>query len=107
MNQREYLCTFLYHGEVEASNNQVENAQRGIVVGRKNWLFCDTPKGAEASVISYSILETAKANRLNPEKYLMHIFTVLPDRFAKDPNADIEDLLPWNQEILKICKLGV
>ena len=41
------------------------------------------------SVIAYSILETAKANELNPEKYLMHIFTVLPDRFAKDPNADI------------------
>ena len=107
VNQKEFLCTFLYHGEVEASNNQVENAQRGVVVGRKNWLFCDTPKGAEASVIAYSILETAKANGLNPEKYLMHIFTVLPDRFAKDPKADIEDLLPWNEEIKELCKLGV
>ena len=106
VNQKEYLSAFLYHGEIEASNNQVENAQRGIVVGRKNWLFCDTPKGAEASVIAYSILETAKANGLNPEKYLMHIFTVLPDRFAKDPNADIEDLLPWNEGIVKMCKLG-
>ena len=106
VNQKECLCVFLYHGEIEASNNQVENAQRGVVVGRKNWLFCDTPKGAEASVIIYSILETAKANGLNPEKYLMHIFTVLPDRFAKDPNADIEDLLPWNEEIVKMCKLG-
>ena len=107
VNQKDLLCTFLYHGEVEASNNQVENAQRGVVVGRKNWLFCDTPKGAEASVIAYSILETAKANGLNPEKYLMQIFTVLPDRFAKDPNADIEDLLPWNDKILELCKLGV
>ena len=107
VNQKEFLCTFLYHGEVEASNNQVENAQRGVVVGRKNWLFCDTPKGAEASVIAYSILETAKANGLNPEKYLMHIFTVLPDRFAKNPNADIEDLLPWNDKIMELCKLGV
>ena len=106
VNQKEYLCAFLYHGEVEASNNQVENAQRGVVVGRKNWLFCDTPKGAEASVIAYSILETAKANGLNPEKYLMHIFTVLPDRFANDPHADIEDLLPWNDEIVKTCRLG-
>ncbi len=106
VNQKEYLCTFLCHGEVEASNNQVENAQRSVVVGRKNWLFCDTPKGAEASVIAYSILETAKANGLNPEKYLMHIFLVMPDRFAKNPNADIEDLLPWNDEIVKKCKLG-
>ena len=37
----------------------------------------------------------------------MHIFTMLPDRFAKDPKADIEDLLPWNQKIMEICKLGV
>ncbi len=107
VNQKEFLCAFLYHGEVEASNNQVENAQRGVVVGRKNWLFCDTPKGAEASVIAYSILETAKANGLNPEKYLMHIFSILPVRFANDPNAEIEDLLPWNENIKEICKLGV
>ncbi len=77
-----------------------------MVVGRKNWLFCDTLKGAEASVIAYSILETAKANGLNQEKYLMHIFSVLPDRFAKNPKADIEDLLPWNDEIKELCKMG-
>ena len=58
-------------------------------------------------MIAYSILETAKANGLNPEKYLLHILTVLPDRFAKDPKADIEDLLPWNEEIMELCKLGV
>ena len=107
VNQREYLCTFLYHGKIEASNNTVENVQRGVVVGRKNWLFCDTPDGAEASVIAYSILESAKANGLNPEMYMNHILTVLPDRFAKDPNADIEDLLPWNDQVKEICKLGV
>ena len=107
VNQKEYLSVFLYHGEIEASNNTVENAQRGVVVGRKNWLFCDTPDGAEASVIAYSILESAKANGLNPEKYMNHILTVLPDRFAKDPTADIEDLLPWNDQIKLICKLGV
>ena len=58
-------------------------------------------------MITYSILETAKANGLNPEKYLMHILTVLPDRFAKDPNADIENLLPWNEKIKELCKPGV
>ncbi len=77
------------------------------MVGRKNWLFCDTPDGAEASVIAYSILESAKANGLNPEKYMNYILTVLPDRFAKDPKADIEDLLPWNDQIKQIFKLGV
>lgn len=107
VNQKEFLCTFLYHGEVEASNNMVENAQRSIVLGRKNWLFCDTPKGARASVVAYSIIETAKANGLNPQKYLMHIFTVLPERYAKDPHAGIDDLLPWNEEIKEMCKYEV
>ena len=66
---------------------------------------CGKP-GAEASVIVYSILETAKANGLNPEKYRMHIFTVLPDRFKNYPNANIDDLLLWNENIVNLCKLG-
>jgi transposase len=99
LNQREYLCAFLDHGEIEISNNQVENAIRPIVVGRKNWLFCDTQAGAEASVMIFTILETAKANGLNPETYLNHLLTVLPDRFAQDPGAAIDDLLPWAADI--------
>ncbi|MGI6237831.1 MAG: IS66 family transposase [Candidatus Excrementavichristensenella sp.] len=99
LNQREYLCAFLDHGEIEISNNQVENAIRPIVVGRKNWLFCDTQAGAEASVMIFTMLETAKANGLNPETYPNHILTVLPDRFAQDPKAPIDDLLPWAADI--------
>ncbi len=95
LNQREYLCAFLDHGEIEISNNQVENAIRPIVVGRKNWLFCDTQAGAKASVDIFTILETAKANGLNPEAWLSHILSVLPDRFAQNPKAAIDDLLPW------------
>ena len=97
--QREYLCTFLDHGEIEISNNQVENAIRPIVVGRKNWLFCDTQAGARASVMIFTLLETAKANGLNPEAYLSHLLTVLPDRFANDPKASIDDLMPWTEEM--------
>ena len=59
LNQREFLCVFLDHGEIEISNNQVENAIRPIVVGRKNRLFCDTQAGANASVIVFTVLETA------------------------------------------------
>ncbi|NLL54619.1 MAG: IS66 family transposase, partial [Clostridiales bacterium] len=99
LNQREYLCAFLDHGEIEISNNQVENAIRPIVVGRKNWLFCDTQAGAEASVMIFTMLKTAKANGLNPETYLNHILTVLPDRFVQDPKAPIDDLLPWAADI--------
>ena len=78
LNQREYLCTFLDHGEIEISNNQVENAIRPIVVGRKNWLFCDTQAGVNASVVVFTLLETAKANRINPETRLYHTHTVNP-----------------------------
>ena len=94
LNQKEYLCAFLDHGEIEISNNQVENAIRPVVMGRKGWLFSDTTDGAEATAIVYSLMETAKANNLRLEDYIQHLLTVLPDRFAVDPNPDIDDLLP-------------
>ena len=103
VNQRKYLCAFLEHGEIEISNNQVENAIRPIVVGRKNWLFSDTPDGAQASATVYTLMETAKANGLNPEKYISHLLTVLPERFAHDPKAQIDDLLPWADGLHDLC----
>ncbi|MBR1560988.1 MAG: transposase, partial [Clostridia bacterium] len=99
LNQKDYLCTFLDYGEVEISNNQVENAIRPFVVGRNGWLFSDTPEGAEASAVIYSLMETAKANGLRLEDYILHLLSVLPDRFEGDPNADIDDLLPWNNSL--------
>ena len=101
LNQREYLSAFLDHGEIEISNNQVENAIRPIVVGRKNWLFCDTQAGANASVIVFSVLETAKANGLNLEAYLNYLLSVLPERFAADPQASVDDLMPWTEGMQK------
>jgi transposase len=95
LNQKEFLCAFLDHGEIEISNNQVENAIRPFVVGRKGWLFSDTPDGAEATAIVYTLMETAKANNLQLEDYIEHLLTVLPERLADDPDADIDDLLPW------------
>ena len=96
LNQKEYLRTFLDQGEIEISNNQVENAIRPFVVGRKGWLFSDTPDGAEASAIIYSLMETAKANGLRLEDYILHLLSILPERFEADPNADVDDLLPWS-----------
>lgn len=65
------------------------------MVGRKNWLFCDTQAGANASVVIFTMLETAKANRLNQEAWFNHILTILPDRYAQNPDTEIDDLLPW------------
>ena len=77
----------------------MENAIRPIVVGRKNWLFCDTQAGANASAIVFTVLETAKANGLNPETYLNHLLDVLPERFSVDPQAKLDDLMPWSGEM--------
>ena len=70
----------------------------------KNWLFSDTPKGAEASADIYSIVETAKANGLDVFKYFELLLTVLPSMaFLTNPDI-LEELLPWNESVQKICK---
>ena len=74
-------------------NNLIENAIRPFVVGRKNWLFSVTPEGARASVSFYSLIETAKANGLEPSKYLRYLFEKFP--FAKT-SEDVFDLLHVN-----------
>jgi len=84
---------YLDDGRVEVDNNLCENAIRPFVMGRKAWLFCDTPAGADASARLYSLIETAKANGMEPYAYLRHVFTELPKAITA---ADIETLLPWN-----------
>ena len=74
-------------------NNLLENAIRPFVVGRKNWLFSVTPEGARASALFYSHIETAKANGLEPSKYLRYLFEKFP--YAKT-SEDIFSLLPMN-----------
>lgn len=98
-NQKAHLCAFLEHGEIEISNNQVENAIRPFVVGRKGWLFADTPQGAEASAIIYSLMETAKANNLRLDDYLLHLLSVLPERAEQSKDFEVDDLLPWSEEM--------
>ena len=61
-NQKQYMENYLLDGRCALSNNAAENAIRPFTVGRKNWLFADTPKGASASAAVYSIIETAKVN---------------------------------------------
>jgi transposase len=72
-------------------NNRAENAIRPFVIGRKNWLFSYTPRGAHASAALYSIIETAKANGIEPYHYLKYLFTKLPQVKNQD---ELENLLP-------------
>jgi transposase len=88
----ERLTRYIEDGRLPIDNNRCENAIRPFVIGRKNWLFSDTDKGAEASAAIYSLVETAKANQLNPYQYLRHLFTELP----KAGKGNLEQLLPYH-----------
>lgn len=92
-NQWDKLMIYCSNGELNISNILAENAIRPFVMGRKAWLFSDTPKGAQASAIHYSLIETAKANGLEPYAYLTHVLKALP---YADTVEKIEALLPWN-----------
>lgn len=93
LNQWDRLVGYLEDGRLHIDNNRAENAVRPFVVGRKNWLFSGTPEGAEASALLYSLIETAKANKLEPYSYLRFIFEKLP---TAETLQDYEALLPWN-----------
>ena len=87
------LICYLDDGRLEIDNNGAENAIRPFVVGRKNWLFSDSVKGVNASANLYSLVETAKANGLEPYAYLRYLFTELP---KAETVETIEALLPGN-----------
>ena len=89
------LIRYLDDGDYPIDNNAAENAIRPFVVGRKNWLFSASQKGATSSANLYSLIETAKANGLEPYAYLKKIFTDLPNAKSIE---DIENCLPWNCE---------
>ena len=95
------LTAYLKDGILSMDNNAAENAIRPFVVGRKNWLFAGTTEGAEASALFYSLIETARANGLEPYGYLRYIFSKLP---LAQKIEDYEALLPWNltPEAIKI-----
>ena len=74
LSQKQTLLTFLKDPRIELTNNLAEQAVKPFVIGRKNWLFFNTPNGAQASAVIYSIIETVKANGLNPQETLQRIF---------------------------------
>ena len=90
------LIHTLDDGRIEVDNNHCENAIRPFVLGRKAWLFADTPAGATASARLYSLIETAKVNGVEPYAYLKRVFEELPAAIAADDDAAITRLLPWN-----------
>jgi transposase len=95
-NQWGKLLVYATDGRLAIDNNATENAIRPFVIGRKNFLFCDTVAGALASANLYSLIETAKANGIEPYAYLKTVFTKLPNATTVE---DIEALLPLSAQL--------
>ena len=88
-------------------NNYAERSIRTFCVGKKNWLFFDSIRGADAGAAIYSVTETAKINNLHPYKYLEYLLTELPKLRDDKGNIDItklDPLMPWSPEIPDICR---
>lgn len=101
-NRRPYLDIYLEDGRCSFSNNLSENAIRPFTVGRKNWLFSDTPKGAVASSIAYTMVELAKANGIDPLKYLTYVLERRPS--AGMTGEELERFMPWNEDVARACR---
>jgi len=97
-NQWPRLVVFLDDGRLELDNNRAERSIKPFVIGRKNWLFANTPRGARVSAVIYSIVETAKENGLNPCAYLKYLLERLPG-ISRDNTDDLDSLLPWSEPI--------
>ena len=102
-NQKPYMENYLLDGRCSISNNIAENSIRPFTIGRKNWLFSDTPKGADASAAVYSIVETAKANNLNIYTYLNYLLLYMPDTDYRRYPETMEDMMPWSQRVQLEC----
>ena len=101
LNQEKYLRAFLDNPDIPLDNNTAERAIRPVTLGRKNWVIIDTIKGADASAMIYSIVETAKANNLRTYDYLNYLLEELPKCMVGTKIEIPDRLLPWSDELPK------
>ena len=91
-NQRSTFSPFFENGCIELTNNRSERSIKPFVMGRKNFLFHNTPRGAKAAEVIYSLIETVKSNGLDPYEYILFVLSTAPNLAA----GDVDSLLPWN-----------
>ena len=104
LNQRETLDAVLLDGRLELTNNLAERSVKPFVMSRRNFLFCDTAKGATSSALCFSMIETAKANNLDPFGYLLFLLQELPKLGEKPDDEQLRDYLPWSTTIPAYCR---
>lgn len=104
-NQKKYLETFLEDGRLPISNNLCEATIRPFATARRAWLFADTPKGAKANAILYTLVESARANQLNVFEYLKYLLAEIPNSgFLEHPQI-LDEYLPWSKSLPEQCRL--
>ena len=103
INQEENLKVFLNDADVPLDNNETEASLRSFCLHKHAWKVIDTIDGAKASAIIYSITETAKANNLNPFRYMEYLLTELMEHLNDTDRSFLEDLLPWSDKLPEIC----
>ena len=104
-NREEFLMTYLEDGRCSLSNNLSENSIRPVTVGRKNWLFSDTPDGATANTLCLTIVEMAKVYNLNLYEYLKFILENRPNADMSD--KELEHFAPWHKDVQARCSKNI
>ena len=100
-----YLVRYLEDGRLELSNNRAERSIKPFVMGRKNWLFANTPAGAQSSAVIYSLIETAKENDLDPYRYLLWVLESAPSLSQVDENWVAKLLPALAPQACQACKV--
>lgn len=103
-HNRDRLGVFLQDGHIEISNAIAENAIRPFALGRRNWLFSGSPRGATASACVYSLIETAKANDLLPRLYIRALLEQVPGSDYLSSAETMNRFMPWSEEMQATCK---
>ena len=101
INQKTELSEFLKDGRIPMSNNLVERGIKSFATHRRAWLFSDTPAGAKASAVIYSLVESAKLNKLNIYKYINYLLSELPQLENLNNEAELAKYLPWSKQLPK------
>jgi hypothetical protein len=105
-NHKNYLETFLEDGRLPISNNLCEANIKPYATARRAWLFADTPKGATANAVLYTIVESAKANDLDVYEYIHHLLRIMPDIDFNNHPEMIDAYLPWSKDLPQECRLN-
>ena len=104
-NQKKYLETFLDDGRIPLSNNYCEANIKPFATARRAWLFADTPRGAFANGVLYTLVESARANKLDVYEYLKYLLSEMPNNHHLEDPRVIDRLLPWSEELPEQCRL--